>query len=191
MPEYSCEGAESDTSGCRLVAAVERLAVLVFTAEYLLRLVSSPADPAHGGGRLAPVRFVFSFYSAVDLLAIVPFYVADALPGGWMDQHDSYFRMLRLLRLLKLDQCAAACHTATLPHCSPATLTAAPPQARPVRSSLPRDRQVTATQPPRNRRAASRLVAVSWLRDGAGGATATPPRSRRERAQVRALHHAA
>ena len=89
---------------CVLFGVTEWVAVLVFTAEYLLRLLSSPADPTLPGGLRAPLAFVFSFYSIVDLLAIVPFYVAVALPGGWVDQNDGYFRMLRLLRLLKLDQ---------------------------------------------------------------------------------------
>ncbi len=52
----------------------------------------------------ARLRFVFSFYSCVDLLAILPFYLAEAMPGSWVDQNDEYFRMLRLLRLLKLDK---------------------------------------------------------------------------------------
>jgi hypothetical protein len=50
------------------------------------------------------LAFVFSFYAIVDLLAILPFYLAEAFPGSWVDQNDEYFRMLRLLRLLKLDK---------------------------------------------------------------------------------------
>ena len=50
------------------------------------------------------MAFVFSFYAIVDLLAILPFYLAVAFPGSWVDQNDEYFRMLRLLRLLKLDK---------------------------------------------------------------------------------------
>jgi voltage-gated potassium channel len=50
------------------------------------------------------VHFIFSFYSIIDLLAILPFYVAAALPGSWVDQYAEMFRMLHLLRLVKLDK---------------------------------------------------------------------------------------
>jgi hypothetical protein len=50
------------------------------------------------------IAFVFSFYAIVDLLAILPFYLAETFPGSWVDRNDEYFRMLRLLRLLKLDK---------------------------------------------------------------------------------------
>ena len=52
----------------------------------------------------ARLRTVFSFYSLIDLLAILPFYIAEAMPGSWVDQNDEYLRMLRLLRLFKLDK---------------------------------------------------------------------------------------
>mmetsp|Transcript_51333 Transcript_51333/g.165046 ORF Transcript_51333/g.165046 Transcript_51333/m.165046 type:complete len:732 (+) Transcript_51333:1208-3403(+) len=104
LPEYECDGAAAATTECSLFAAAEWASVLLFTVEYLLRLLSAPADPDLGGGGRARLRFVFSFYSAVDLLAVIPFYIAQAAPGGWVDEHDAYFRMLRLLRLLKLDK---------------------------------------------------------------------------------------
>lgn len=93
---------QEDTLG-----GIEFLAVLIFTVEYVLRLIGSAADPEFAGiGNPFPrrLRYIFSFYSIIDLLAIVPFYLAIALPGGWVDAHDEYFRMLRLLRLLKLDK---------------------------------------------------------------------------------------
>ena len=86
---------------------VEWFAVMVFTVEYLIRLYGAAADPEFATGRngfTARVRFFFSFYSIIDLLAIVPFYVAYALPNSWVNDYDEYFRMGRLLRLLKLDK---------------------------------------------------------------------------------------
>jgi hypothetical protein len=67
----------------------EGAAVIVFTLEYLARLYASPEDPsvrerqtrcsgtalcgsAFGGATGARILFVFSFFSFVDLLAIVP-----------------------------------------------------------------------------------------------------------------------
>lgn len=93
---------QEDTLG-----GIEFLAVLIFTVEYVLRFIGSTADPEFAGiGNpfLRRLRYIVSFYSIIDLLAIVPFYLALALPGGWVDAHDEYFRMLRLLRLLKLDK---------------------------------------------------------------------------------------
>jgi hypothetical protein len=45
-----------------------------------------------------------SFYSIVDLLAIVPFYAAIALPNSVVNTYDEYLRMLRIIRLVKLDK---------------------------------------------------------------------------------------
>lgn len=89
------------------LSGIEFLAVLIFTVEYILRFIGSAADPEFtgiGNPFLRRLRYSVSFYSIIDLLAIIPFYLALALPGGWVDAHDEYFRMLRLLRLLKLDK---------------------------------------------------------------------------------------
>ena len=85
-------------------AWLECFAVLVFTIEYILRFIGSGADPEYTGLSFKGIRYFFSFYSIIDLLAIVPFYVALALPNSWVNEYDEYFRMLRLLRLLKLDK---------------------------------------------------------------------------------------
>jgi len=81
--------------------------VCMFTVEYLIRLVAAGADPEFAKGTnpvVCRLRYVFSFYSIVDLLAIVPFFVATALPDSIIDQYDEYLRMFRILRLLKLDK---------------------------------------------------------------------------------------
>eukprot|EP00978_Attheya_sp_CCMP212_P005123 scaffold11316_cov60-Attheya_sp.AAC.6 len=87
---------------------LEWIAVTVFTIEYLLRTIGAPADPEFrsigSNPVVATVRYLFSFYSVVDLLAIVPFYLAVIMPGSWVDDHDEYLRMFRLLRLIKLDK---------------------------------------------------------------------------------------
>ena len=87
--------------------AVEWIAAIVFTAEYILRLIAAGSDPNFQGikNRVAKrLRFVFSFYSLVDLAAIIPFYLAIVYKNSWLDKHDEYLRMFRLLRLLKLDK---------------------------------------------------------------------------------------
>ena len=95
------EGHENDFSG------IEWLAVVVFTVEYLIRFVGVGADPQFAigsDGFSSRIRFLFSFYSIIDLLAILPFYVAVALPGSFVNEYDEYLRMLRILRLVKLDK---------------------------------------------------------------------------------------
>jgi Ion transport protein len=91
----------------------EWFAVIVFTIEYTLRFIGAGADPEfvrstsnHNVAEsvLCRLRFMISFYSVIDLLAIVPFYVAFALPNTVVNDYDEYFRMLRIVRLLKLDK---------------------------------------------------------------------------------------
>ena len=70
---------------------VEWVAVIIFTLEYTIRFIGSVADPEFSSGAiLSRIRFVFSFYSIIDLLAILPFYLAYAMPGSWVDEHDEY-----------------------------------------------------------------------------------------------------
>jgi hypothetical protein len=86
---------------------------MVFTVEYVLRLAVAPEQPAYrgsyGGGVdvgcgtcVARLRFVISFYSLIDLAAIVPWYLAFVSDA--VDEVDSQLRLLRILRLLKLDK---------------------------------------------------------------------------------------
>ena len=97
------EGHESD------LQQIEALAVAVFTVEYVLRLVGVGADPEfastnHSSGITSRLRFMFSFYSLIDLFAIVPYYIVLALPDSLVNDYDEYLRMLRILRLVKLDK---------------------------------------------------------------------------------------
>lgn len=66
----------------------EIVVVSIFTIEYLYRVYASPNR----------VKFVFSFYGLIDLLAILPFYLATAVDLRTL----RLMRLLRLARLLKL-----------------------------------------------------------------------------------------
>lgn len=66
----------------------EVLSVSVFTIEYLLRVMLAPK----------PLRFMFSFFGIVDLLAILPFYLAVGIDL----RSVRVFRMLRLFRIFKI-----------------------------------------------------------------------------------------
>ena len=72
------------------------MAVIIFTIEYILRLIGAGADsdfPMDSNGFTARLKYIFSFYSIVDLLAIVPFYYAYLNPNSWINAHDEYLRM--------------------------------------------------------------------------------------------------
>lgn len=71
-----------------LLHIVEVITVGIFTVEYVLRLVISERK----------LKFIFSFYGVVDLLAILPFYIAS----GFDLRAIRIFRLLRLVRILKL-----------------------------------------------------------------------------------------
>lgn len=80
----------------------ETISVVIFSAEYLLRLWSAPLLFPHLSTLKARIRFVFSFYGFMDLLAVLPFY----LPA--LEHLDLRFmralRLLRLARLFKLNR---------------------------------------------------------------------------------------
>ena len=70
------------------------VSVGIFTVEYLLRLATAPMHPDFAGKPFARVRYFFSFYALVDLVAIAPFYFAQVVTVD--------VEMLRILRVLRL-----------------------------------------------------------------------------------------
>jgi voltage-gated potassium channel len=65
---------------------LEWLCTILFSVEYLMRIYCSP-KPAH---------YVFSFYGLVDLLSVLPTYLALFFPGA------NYWLVIRLLRVLRV-----------------------------------------------------------------------------------------
>ncbi len=76
------------------LAWFEAATIAVFTVEYVARLFASSK----------PLKFAFSFFGVVDLLAIAPFYLMAAVDLRTLRT----FRMLRLVRILKLARYSAA-----------------------------------------------------------------------------------
>ena len=72
----------------RFFEIAEVLVVAVFTIEYVLRIVTAPT----------PIRYIFSFWGIIDLLAVLPFYLSLGLDLRAV----RVLRLLRLVRLLKL-----------------------------------------------------------------------------------------
>ncbi len=72
----------------KIMRAIEVVTVVIFTAEYLLRV--TVADHK--------LKFLFSFYGIIDLIAILPFYLSTGVDL----RSARAFRMLRLFRAFKL-----------------------------------------------------------------------------------------
>ncbi|NVK44169.1 MAG: ion transporter [Oceanospirillaceae bacterium] len=66
----------------------EAVVVVIFTVEYLYRIYTAESR----------LRFIFSFYGVVDLLAILPFYLATSIDLRAL----RLLRFLRIIRVLKL-----------------------------------------------------------------------------------------
>ena len=77
-----------------LLYALEWFFTLLFTAEYVLRLVSVRR----------PLRYATSFFGVVDLLAIIPTYLSIFVPGSQYLLVIRILRLLRVFRLLKLSE---------------------------------------------------------------------------------------
>jgi len=75
-------------SEIRILRWIEILTVLIFTGEYLLRVWVAER----------PLKFILSFSGLIDLVAILPFYIASGLDLRAMRA----LRLLRLVRILKL-----------------------------------------------------------------------------------------
>lgn len=68
-----------------LFTGIETVSVIVFTVEYLLRIIT-----------LKNIKDVFSFYMLVDLFAILPFYLS------FMNLNAVFIRVFRLFRLFRI-----------------------------------------------------------------------------------------
>lgn len=71
-----------------VLEAIELVTVAIFTIEYLLRVYLAEHK----------LKFIFSFFGIIDLLAVLPFYLSPTLDL----RPVRTFRLLRLIRILKL-----------------------------------------------------------------------------------------
>jgi len=74
------------------LAVIEWVITILFTLEYIARVVSVRE----------PLRYIFSFYGFVDLLATIPKYVGLLFPGSGFLIAVRAVRLLRVFRILKL-----------------------------------------------------------------------------------------
>ena len=80
------------TEWSRELRYIEYTFTALFTVEYLLRLYCSPK----------PKSYATSFYGVVDLLAILPTYLAIFFPGASFMGVVRLLRVMRIFRILKL-----------------------------------------------------------------------------------------
>ena len=73
----------------------EILVVTVFITEYIFRFLAVGIDEKYAGAK-GRVKYIFSFWSIVDLLAILPFFLTG------LTQNTFVLRVMRLLRILRL-----------------------------------------------------------------------------------------
>ncbi len=82
---------------------LEAITVVIFTIEYLLRLLT--ADFAYSGKKTylgAVIAFVFSLYGLIDLFSFLPYWLSFAFPLAAVPAGVVAFRMLRIVRILRL-----------------------------------------------------------------------------------------
>ena len=77
-----------------ILYAVEWFFTILFTVEYLLRLVSIRQ----------PLAYAFSFFGVVDILAIIPTYLSLVIAGSQYLLVVRILRVLRVFRILKFVQ---------------------------------------------------------------------------------------
>ncbi len=75
-----------------ILLTLEWIFTIAFTVEYILRIITSPR----------PLRYVYSFYGIVDLLAILPTYLSYLIAGSQFLIVIRGLRLLRIFRILKL-----------------------------------------------------------------------------------------
>ena len=82
--------------------AFDLIIVGLFTLEYVLRVVSAPMLPEFANSRYPRLRYVFSLYALIDLIAIAPFYLVLFTPVDL--EALRVLRLMRLARIFKLSR---------------------------------------------------------------------------------------
>lgn len=77
---------------------LEWIFTIIFSLEYILRIIATKR----------PLRYIFSFYGIVDLLATIPTYVGLFLSGGSSLLALRALRLFRIFRVFKLSRYTSA-----------------------------------------------------------------------------------
>ena len=71
-----------------ILKIIQVITVIIFTIEYILRIIVADSK----------LKYIFSFFGIIDLLAILPFYISSGIDLRSLRA----FRFLRLFRILKM-----------------------------------------------------------------------------------------
>ncbi|MBU1221670.1 ion transporter [Myxococcota bacterium] len=97
LVSFSLETLPDLSSRSRFILdVIETVTVIIFTIEYLLRLWVAENK----------LKFIFSFYGIIDLLAILPFYIAKGIDL----RSIRIVRLFRLFRMFKVLRYSRAIH---------------------------------------------------------------------------------
>jgi hypothetical protein len=89
--------------GIGATSILEISIVIIFSVDYLLRFYTADLLDSKYHGFVGRLRFIFSFYSIVDLMSTVPFYVdAFLLPNKDLAT-SNFLRMFRLFRMMRVE----------------------------------------------------------------------------------------
>ncbi|MDD4857399.1 MAG: ion transporter [Candidatus Krumholzibacteria bacterium] len=84
----------------------EMLSVAIFTVEYVLRMWICTINDSYRHPVLGRIKYFFSPFAIIDLIAIAPFYLPMLIPVDLLFLRG--LRLMRLLRLLKLGRYSEA-----------------------------------------------------------------------------------
>ena len=79
----------------------EVLSIIIFSTEYILRIFVSKR----------PLRYIFSFYGIIDILAILPFYVTGLIDLRFLRMFR-IFRVFRAFKLIRYNKALSRFHNA-------------------------------------------------------------------------------
>ena len=86
----------------RVLFVLEGVASIVFTIEYVLRIITADLLYPKRGSFSSRVQYITSPMAIVDLVAILPFWLPMLLPGTMLGIRA--LRLVRLLRIFKLNR---------------------------------------------------------------------------------------
>lgn len=85
-----------------ILNVIELITVIIFTIEYILRLVTADLEKNAKTFLLSVISFIFSLYGIIDLLSFLPYWLSFAFPAASIPLGAVAFRMLRVVRILRL-----------------------------------------------------------------------------------------
>jgi voltage-gated potassium channel len=90
----------SNPSIMSILRVIEIISIAVFSLEYIIRLWCVTCDQKYSHPFWGRLRFIFSFMPIIDLIAIIPFYLA--LFGNALNIDLRFVRILRLVRFMRV-----------------------------------------------------------------------------------------